>query len=167
MWSYHQVSKVTLTETPPAREHACMQMKVGIVGSGNIGTDLLYKTERSGTLALAGVAGIDPASEGLALARDRGHTATHEGLARLLELEPEISLVFDATSARAHPEHARLLAERGIACVDLTPSALGPAVVPEVNLHEHLDAPDVSLVTCGAQATVPIVSALSRALPIA
>ena len=143
-----------------------MQFRVGIVGSGNIGTDLLYKLRRNPSLELAGVAGVDPDSDGLARARALGVTATHDGLERLLELEPGIELVFDATSARAHLTHSSLLAEHGIRCVDLTPAALGPPVVPTVNLAEHLDAPEVSLVTCGAQATVPIVAALAERFPI-
>jgi acetaldehyde dehydrogenase len=136
-------------------------MRVGIVGSGNIGTDLLVKLHRNHQLTLRGIAGIDPHSSGLARARELGYTATHEGLERLLELEPELELVFDATSAAAHATHAAMLATRSILSVDLTPAALGPAVVPDVNLAEHLGAPDVNLVTCGAQATVPIVAALA------
>jgi acetaldehyde dehydrogenase len=136
------------------------KLRVAIVGTGNIGTDLMIKIDRSPRLQLVGVAGIDPDSEGLRRAREAGHTVTHEGLARLLELVDDIDLAFDATSAHAHPEHARLLAERGIRSVDLTPAALGPAIVPPVNLFEHRDALEVNLVTCGAQATVPIVAAI-------
>ena len=135
---------------------------MGIVGSGNIGTDLLLKLARNPTVDVAGVAGIDPASDGLARARAMGVTATHDGLEDLLRREPGIELVFDATSAGAHPAHTELLADRGIRSVDLTPAALGPAVVPPVNLDEHREAPDINLVTCGAQATVPVVAALSR-----
>jgi acetaldehyde dehydrogenase (acetylating) len=136
-------------------------LRVGIAGSGNIGTDLMLKIERNELLEVAGVAGIDPASDGLASAAERGHFTTSDGLADMLERVEDIDLVFDATSARAHSEHARLLAERGIRSVDLTPAALGPAVIPPVNLSEHLSAPDINLVTCGAQATVPIVAAIS------
>lgn len=137
------------------------RLRVAIIGSGNIGSDLMAKVERSPLLELVGIAGIDPASPGLAAARERGHTVTHEGLADLLERVPEIDLAFDATSAGAHAEHARLLAARGIRSVDLTPAALGPAVVPPVNLYEHEGASELNLVTCGAQATVPIVAAVS------
>jgi acetaldehyde dehydrogenase len=137
------------------------RLRVAIIGTGNIGTDLMIKVERSPLLELVGVAGIDPDSDGLRKAREHGHTATHEGLAGLLELVSDIDLAFDATSARAHPEHARLLAARGIRSVDLTPAALGPAVVPPVNLSEHRDAPEVNLITCGAQATIPIVAAIA------
>jgi acetaldehyde dehydrogenase (acetylating) len=137
------------------------QLRVAIIGTGNIGTDLMIKVERSPSLELVGIAGIDPESDGLRKARERGHTATHLGLSHLLELVDDIDLAFDATSARAHAEHARLLAERGIRSVDLTPAALGPAIVPPVNLSQHRDAPEVNLITCGAQATIPIVAAIS------
>jgi acetaldehyde dehydrogenase len=137
------------------------RLRVAIVGSGNIGTDLMYKVERSELLELAGIAGIDPVSEGLARAAERGHPTSDEGLAGLLSRVDGIDLAFDATSAKAHAANAALLAERGIASVDLTPAALGPAVVPAVNLGDHVGTPDVNLVTCGAQATVPIVSAVA------
>jgi acetaldehyde dehydrogenase len=137
------------------------RLRVAIIGSGNIGSDLLAKLARSDTLELVGMAGIDSRSDGLAHAASAGVLTTHAGLAHLLEQCEEIDLAFDATSARAHPEHARQLKERGIRCIDLTPAALGPAVVPSVNLGAHAEAPDVNLITCGAQATVPIVAALS------
>jgi acetaldehyde dehydrogenase len=137
------------------------RLRVAIIGSGNIGTDLMYKVERSPLLELAGVAGIDPNSDGLALAASRGHPTTDGGLADLLAEIDDIELAFDATSARAHATHAELLAQRGIASVDLTPAALGPAVIPAVNLPEHIAEPDVNLVTCGAQATVPIVAGVA------
>jgi acetaldehyde dehydrogenase len=138
------------------------RLRVAIIGSGNIGTDLLMKVERSPALELVGVAGIDPGSAGLRLARERGRTVTDQGLAALLDLVADIDLAFDATSAAAHAEHARLLAARAIRSVDLTPAALGPAVVPPVNLTAHGDAREINLITCGAQATIPIVAALSR-----
>jgi acetaldehyde dehydrogenase (acetylating) len=138
-----------------------MTLRVAILGSGNIGTDLLYKVARNPALTLVGMAGIEPASEGLARARARGLATSDSGVERFLDDHPDVDLVFDATSAHAHLEHAPALAARGVRCVDLTPAALGPAVVPDVSLDEHLDAPEVSLVTCGAQATVPIVAALS------
>jgi acetaldehyde dehydrogenase (acetylating) len=144
-----------------------VRLRVAIIGTGNIGTDLMMKVERSPLLELVGLAGIDPESDGLRRAHERGHTVTHRGLADLLEQVDGIDLAFDATSARAHPEHARLLAARGIRSVDLTPAALGPAVVPPVNLSEHRDAAEVNLVTCGAQATIPIVAAISRVSPVA
>jgi acetaldehyde dehydrogenase (acetylating) len=148
-----------MTSGPP-------RVRVAIIGTGNIGTDLMMKVERSPLLELAGMAGIDPGSDGLRRARERGHTVTCDGLAALLAQVDDIDLAFDATSAHAHPEHARLLAERGIRSVDLTPAALGPAVVPPVNLSEHADAPEVTLITCGAQATIPVVAAISRVAPL-
>lgn len=141
-------------------------LRVGIAGSGNIGTDLMLKIERSEALELAGVAGIDPESDGLARAAERGHWTTASGLAEMLDSVTELDLVFDATSARAHAEHARLLAERGIKSVDLTPAAIGPAVIPPVNLDEHLGEADVNLVTCGAQATIPIIAAIAAVVPV-
>jgi acetaldehyde dehydrogenase len=143
-----------------------MALAVAILGSGNIGTDLMYKVLRSSALELAGVAGVDPSSEGLARARSLGIEASDRGVGSFLDSHPAVAVVFDATSANAHVEHAPMLAAHGIRCIDLTPAALGPAVVPDVNLDQHLDAFDVNLVTCGAQATVPIVAALSALGPV-
>jgi acetaldehyde dehydrogenase len=135
--------------------------RVVIVGSGNIGTDLMAKIGRSSALELAGVAGIDPASPGLAQAARAGVATSSDGLEALLQIVGDVDLAFDATSAYAHAEHAAILAERDIRSIDLTPAALGPAVVPDVNARAHRDAPDINLVTCGAQATVPIVAAIA------
>src|SRR6266536_4779863 len=143
-----------------------MTLHVAILGSGNIGTDLMYKVIRNPALELAGVAGADPASEGLARARALGIATTDRGAGPFLAEHPDVAVAFDATSAHAHVQHAPLLAARGVRCIDLTPAALGPAVVPDVNLDENLGAPDTNLVTCGAQATVPIVAALSAAAPV-
>jgi acetaldehyde dehydrogenase len=143
-----------------------MTLQVAILGSGNIGTDLMYKVARNPALTLVGMAGIDPASEGLARARALGVATGDGGAEPFLDDHPEVELVFDATSAHAHLAHAPALAARAVRCIDLTPAALGPAVVPDVNLDEHLDAPDVNLVTCGAQATVPIVAALAAVGPV-
>jgi acetaldehyde dehydrogenase len=143
-----------------------MALPVAIVGSGNIGTDLMYKVLRNKTLDLVGIAGIDPSSDGLARARSLGVATCERGIEAFLDEHPEAEVALDATSAHAHLEHAPLLAERSVRCIDLTPAAIGPSVVPLVNLDENLDAPDVNLVTCGAQATVPIVAALSRAGPV-
>jgi len=143
-----------------------MALPVAIIGSGNIGTDLMYKVMRNQALALVGVAGIDPASDGLARARSLGIATCDRGIEAFLDEHPEAEVVLDATSAQAHIGHAPLLADRSVRCIDLTPAALGPAVVPEVNLDENLDALDINLVTCGAQATVPIVAALTRAGPV-
>jgi acetaldehyde dehydrogenase (acetylating) len=136
------------------------KLRVAIIGTGNIGTDLMYKIERSELLELAGMAGIDPESDGLRKARERGHLASEHGLEGLLALTPDIDIAFDATSASAHARHAALLAERGIRSIDLTPAKLGPAVVPAVNLGRH-DEQEINLLTCGAQATIPIVAAVN------
>jgi acetaldehyde dehydrogenase len=137
-------------------------LRVLIIGSGNIGTDLMAKVGRSPLLELVGVAGIDPASAGLARAAAAGVATSSEGLEELLGRVSDVDLAFDATSAAAHAAHAEILAQRGIASVDLTPAALGPPVIPAVNLEAHFDAPDVNLVTCGAQATVPVVAAIAE-----
>jgi acetaldehyde dehydrogenase (acetylating) len=137
-------------------------LRVLIIGSGNIGSDLMAKVSRSPDLELVGVAGIDPDSPGLARAAAAGVATSSEGLEELLPRIAEVDLAFDATSAYAHAAHAELLAQRGILSVDLTPAALGPAVIPAVNLDSHRDAPDVNLVTCGAQATVPVVAAIAK-----
>ncbi|MFO7172288.1 MAG: acetaldehyde dehydrogenase (acetylating) [Bacillota bacterium] len=142
------------------------RVKVAILGSGNIGTDLMYKLLREpGHMELALVAGIDPQSEGLARARSLGVPTSTEGIAAVLA-DPEIRIVFDATSARAHRRHAPLLREAGRIAVDLTPAALGPGVVPPVNLGQHLGADNVSLITCGGQATIPLVHAVHRVAPV-
>ncbi len=142
------------------------KVKVAIVGSGNIGTDLMYKLLKDpGHMELKLVSGIDPDSEGLKRARDEGIEATHEGIGPVLE-DPEIKIVFDATSAKAHVRHAKMLKEAGKIAVDLTPAARGPYVVPTANLTEHLGKDNVNLMTCGAQATVPMAYAVSRAAPV-
>jgi len=142
------------------------QVKVAILGSGNIGTDLMYKILRDpGHLRLALMAGIDADSEGLARARALGIPTSHDGISAVLD-DPEIKIVFDATSARAHVRHAPLLREAGKIAIDLTPAARGPYVVPPVNLGQHLDEPNVNLITCGGQATIPLVYAVSRVTPV-
>ncbi|WP_406299234.1 acetaldehyde dehydrogenase (acetylating) [Embleya sp. NBC_00888] len=144
--------------------------KVAIIGSGNIGTDLMIKILRvSSTLELAAMVGIDPTSDGLARAARFGIPTTHEGVEGLLALPDfaDIEIVFDATSAGAHRHNAKVLAPYGKRLIDLTPAALGPYVIPAVNLDEHPDAADLNMVTCGGQATVPIVAAVSRTTPVA
>ena len=139
-----------------------MGLPVAIIGSGNIGTDLMYKVERSSALDLVALIGIDPESDGLARARDRGYEAPSNGIDWVRENPDAVRMVFDATSAYAHVRHARVLEELGIRAVDLTPAARGPKVIAAVNLEEHLDAPNVNMVTCGGQATTPMVAAVSR-----
>ncbi len=142
------------------------KVKVAIVGSGNIGTDLLYKLlEEPGHMELAMVAGIEPESEGLKRAREEGIEATAEGIQPVLD-DPEIKIVFEATSAKAHMENGPMYKEAGKIAIDLTPAALGPYVVPTANLTEHLDEDNVNLMTCGAQATVPMAYAVSKVTPV-
>ena len=138
------------------------KVKVGIIGSGNIGSDLMFKILRDpGHMELALVSGIDPKSDGLARARSLGIATSHDGIQPILE-DPGIKIVFDATSAHSHVRHAKALREAGRIAVDLTPAARGPYVIPPVNLHEHIEADNVNLITCGGQATIPLVHALSR-----
>ena len=142
------------------------RLRCGILGSGNIGTDLMYKLLRSELLELTIVAGLDPDSEGLARAAQSGVATTTDGLAGLLAHRPQPNLVFDATSAKAHREHAEQLKRANIIAVDLTPAAIGDYVIPTVNLGAHLGADNVNLVTCGGQATIPIVAAVHRICPV-
>ncbi|MDT3398202.1 acetaldehyde dehydrogenase (acetylating) [Streptomyces sp. B1866] len=138
--------------------------RVAVLGSGNIGTDLMIKVSRwSRSLEMAAMAGVEPGSEGLARARQLGVATTPGGIDGLLALPEfrDVAIVFDATSAAEHPRHDTLLRAAGRRVVDLTPAALGPYVVPPINLGSHLDAPNVNMVTCAGQATIPIVAAVS------
>jgi acetaldehyde dehydrogenase len=143
--------------------------KVAVIGSGNIGTDLMIKVMRlSNTLEMGAMVGIDAASDGLARA-DRLHVPiTADGVDGLIALPgfDSIPIIFDATSAKAHVANAAKLSRYGKQLIDLTPAAIGPFVVPAVNLDEHLRAGNVNMVTCGGQATIPIVAAVSRVTPV-
>ncbi len=139
-----------------------MRVSCAIVGSGNIGTDLLHKLRRSPSLEVGLVAGIDPDSDGLRRARELGVATSTDGAEAVLAAPEAFPIVFEATSAWVHRRNAPRYAAAGIRVVDLTPAKLGPLVVPPVNLAEHLDAPNVNLITCGGQATVPIVAAVTR-----
>jgi acetaldehyde dehydrogenase len=143
------------------------KLKVAIIGSGNIGTDLMIKILRNGKhLEMGAMVGIDPASDGLARAARMGVATTHEGVEGLTRMEvfKDIDFVFDATSAGAHVKNDAFLRslKPNIRLIDLTPAAIGPYCVPVVNLEEHLDALNVNMVTCGGQATIPMVAAVSR-----
>lgn len=138
------------------------KLKAAILGSGNIGTDLMYKIERSNWIELTAMIGIDPASEGLQRARSRGYATFDNGIQAIIDHPDMADLVFDATSAKAHVRHAKVLKELGITAIDLTPAARGPFLCPVVNFHEHSEAPNVNMITCGGQATIPIVHAVNR-----
>ncbi|WP_066367365.1 acetaldehyde dehydrogenase (acetylating) [Herbidospora mongoliensis] len=146
-----------------------MNTGVAVIGSGNIGTDLMIKVLRvSTTLRMVAMAGIDPASDGLARARRLGVATTDKGVEGLVAMPEfaDVEVVFDATSAGAHRHNDEVLRAHGKVVVDLTPAAVGPYVVPPVNLDEHLGERNVNMVTCGGQATVPIVAAVGRVTPI-
>jgi acetaldehyde dehydrogenase len=144
------------------------RIAVAVIGSGNIGTDLMMKIGASSRLRMGALVGIDPASDGLARARSLGYAATSGGIDGLVALPDfaDIKIVFDATSAGAHARHDAVLQRHGKRVIDLTPAAIGPYVVPVVNLDAHLDAPNINMVTCGGQATIPIVHAVARVTPV-
>ena len=141
------------------------KIKSAIIGSGNIGTDLMIKIMRNAQyVEMGAMVGVDPNSDGLARAARFGFETTAESVEGLLNLPcfKDIKIVFDATSAGAHAHHNAVLQQHGIQVIDLTPAAIGPYVVPVVNLDEHMDAPNINMVTCGGQATIPMVKAVSR-----
>jgi len=145
------------------------KIKAAIVGSGNIGTDLVYKARRSEWIDPVWMVGIDPASEGLARAAGMGLKTTHEGVDGLVPhvAADGVRIAFDATSASAHPGNSEKLRAKGVLVIDLTPAAIGPYCIPPVNLKDlPRDVGNVSMVSCGGQATIPMVAAVSRVQPV-
>lgn len=148
-----------------------MAVNAALIGSGNIGTDLMIKALRSASINPVWMVGIDPDSDGLAKAKAAGLKTTHEGIDGLLPHigADNVQMAFDATSAYVHAENARKVGEQGVLMIDLTPAAIGPYCVPPVNLKEHVGKQEmnVNMVTCGGQATIPMVAAVSRIQPVA
>lgn len=146
-----------------------MATKIAIIGSGNIGTDLMIKVLRtSKRLEMGVLVGIDPASDGLARARRMGVATTDKGVEGLLAMPEfaDVEIVFDATSAPAHAHHDELLKPTGRRLIDLTPAAIGPYVVPVVNMGDNFDSRNLNMVSCGGQATIPMVAAVNRVAPV-
>ena len=144
-------------------------VNVAIIGSGNIGTDLMFKVMRlSKTLRVTAMVGIDPESDGLARAKRMGVATTAEGVEGFLRMPEfgDVEIVFDATSAKAHKHHDEVLRAHGKTVIDLTPAAIGPYVIPPVNLDQHLAEQNLNMVSCGGQATVPIVAAVAAVTPV-
>jgi acetaldehyde/propanal dehydrogenase len=144
------------------------RIKAVIIGPGNIGTDLLLKALRSPWIEPVWSVGVVPTSEGLRIAREHGVKTTHDGLDSVIDqvAADGVKIAFDATSAKYHGHHDALLRERGIRVIDLTPASIGPYCIPPVNLAEQADAPNVNMVSCGGQATIPMVAAVSRVQPV-
>ncbi|API92023.1 acetaldehyde dehydrogenase (acetylating) [Virgibacillus pantothenticus] len=142
-------------------------LKVGIIGSGNIGTDLMVKLRESKVLNLTTMMGVDPSSRGMKYARKLGLHVFDNGIDGLIEHPDYVDIIFDATSAHAHRYNAKIARQLGKKMVDLTPAAIGPFVIPAVNLNDNLDQENVNLITCGGQATIPIIHAINRVTNVA
>lgn len=142
------------------------KVKVGIIGSGNIGTDLMMKIHRSKILEMSVMIGIDAESDGINRAKAYGHHVIVNGIDGFLERPELADILFDATSAKAHVKHYEALKGIGKQVIDLTPAAIGPFVVPPVNLDEHMKESAVNMITCGGQATIPIVHAIGQVCPV-
>ncbi|RLL47016.1 acetaldehyde dehydrogenase (acetylating) [Oceanobacillus piezotolerans] len=143
------------------------KVKVGIIGSGNIGSDLMVKLRKSEVLELTTMMGVDATSRGMQHAKEIGLHVYDNGVDGLLDNPDAVDILFDATSARAHIHNAEVAKKLGKQMLDLTPAAIGPFIVPSVNLGQHLDAENVNLITCGGQATIPIVHAINTVAPVA
>jgi acetaldehyde dehydrogenase len=137
------------------------KIKAAIIGSGNIGTDLMYKLQRSDDLELTAMFGIDIESDGLRRANSAGYRVFTNGIDDFVKRPDLADIVFDATSAKAHLRHAQLLKDMGKTVIDLTPAAIGPFVCPPVNFSEHIDSQNINMITCGGQATIPIIHAIN------
>jgi acetaldehyde dehydrogenase len=161
----HGAAPVVLPTSERKNIVSANRVLAAIIGSGNIGTDLMIKILRHGkSLKMGAMVGIDPQSDGLARAARLDVPVTAGGIDGLLAMPnfSDIRIVFDATSAGAHKRHNELLQAKGVQVIDLTPAAIGPYVIPAINIDEHLDSPNINMVTCGGQATIPMVKAVSR-----
>lgn len=142
------------------------KIRAAIMGSGNIGTDLMYKLKRSKVIEPTVMIGIDPDSQGLKRAKSEGLVVSHQSMAAVREYADLFDVIFDSTSASAHIVNAPVYRELGKIAIDLTPAAVGPLVVPSVNIKDALKVDNINMVTCGGQATTPITYAINRVVPV-